>query len=306
MTDFRNTHTQKKRIPPLLISFAVLLAVFLAVVFFPQFFSGGDPSALPDSELDALTDPAIPLAAHFPDVGQGAAALFVSDGHAVVVDGGGRERSSFFVAYLKEHGVTEIDALVATHFDEDHIAGLIGAMNVFPVREVLVPDYAAGTKIYASFMKMAQDKSLPVRTPSAGETVRFGAAALRIAGPARFDHEKENDNSLIVLLSGGGCRFLITGDAEAEGEAELLASGRPIAADVLAVGHHGSASSTGSALLKAVKPRFAVISVGAGNDYGHPASSVLSRLTRAGCTVLRTDESGTILLTAQNKTILPG
>ncbi len=301
-----SANRKKRRIPPLLISFFMLFIVGLVTLFIPGGLLNPDPSSLPDSELDALTDPQVPLTVHFLDVGEGAAALLVSDGEAVVIDGGGRDSSSFFVAYLKAHGVTQLKAVIATHFDEDHIAGLIGAMNVFPANEVLAPAYTADTKIYSSFMNMAENKSLPVRTPSPGETLTFGKAALRFLGPTRFDHETENDNSLSVLVSGGGCRFLFTGDLEAEGEAELLASDRPLKTDVLAVGHHGSASSTTSAFLAATDPEFAVISVGAVNDYGHPSPTIVGRLKNAGCTILHIDESGTITLKAQNETVLPG
>ena len=296
--------TKKRRIPPLLISFLVLFAVFLAGLFRPDGFLRQPPSSLPDRELDSLTDPDEPLTVRFLDVGQGAAALLISDSHAIVIDGGGRGTSSFFVAYLKEQGVTTLDAVIATHFDEDHIAGLIGAMNVFPANEVLVPAYTADTKIYASFMRMAENKNLPRRTPSPGETLKFGKAAIRFLGLSRFDHERENDNSLAVLVSGGGCRFLFTGDLETEGETELLASGRSLRADVLAVGHHGSSTSTTEELLSAVSPSYAVISVGAENDYGHPSPEVLARLKKAGCEVLRTDISGTVVLTACGGAVL--
>ena len=296
--------TKKRRIPPLLISILVLFAVFLAGLFRPDGFLRQSPSSLPDRELDSLTDPDMPLTVRFLDVGQGAAALLISDGHAVVIDGGGRGTSSFFVAYLKEQGVTTLDAVIATHFDEDHIAGLIGAMNVFPANEVLVPAYTADTKIYASFMRMAENKNLPRRTPSPGETLTFGKAAIRFLGPSLFDHERENDNSLAVLISGGGCRFLFTGDLETEGETELLASGRSLRADVLAVGHHGSSTSTTEELLSAVSPSYAVISVGADNGYGHPSPEVLARLKKAGCEVLRTDISGTVVLTACGGAVL--
>ncbi len=304
--EFTVQRTKKRRIPPLLISLLVLLAAGLISLVIPGGPLAPTPSKRPDTALDQMTDPEVPLQVHFLDVGQGAAALLVSDGHAVVIDGGGRGTSSFFVAYLKEHGVTSLDAVIATHFDEDHIAGLIGAMNVFPAAEVFAPSYASDTKIYHSFMNMAENKNLTVRPPSPGETLTFGSAALRFLGPSRFDHEKENDNSLSVLVSGGGCRFLFTGDLETEGEAELLASNRPLRTDVLAVGHHGSAYSTSEELLSAAAPTYAVISVGADNGYGHPAASVLGRLRKARCTVLRTDESGTIILTAHKKTVLPG
>lgn len=94
----------------------------------------------------------------------------------------------------------------------------------------------------------------------------------------------------------GGATFLFMGDAGAEEERSLIQSGADVSCDVLAVGHHGSGSATGYVFLRQALPKYAVISVGAGNRYGHPAESTLSRLRDAGCTVYRTDQSGTITI----------
>ena len=93
----------------------------------------------------------------------------------------------------------------------------------------------------------------------------------------------------------------MTGDAEALSEKEILASGASIKADVLKVGHHGSSSSTSAAFLKAVGPRYAVISVGAENDYGHPHQATLDRLKKQNVEVIRTDKQGTIIFTTDGK-----
>ena len=101
----------------------------------------------------------------------------------------------------------------------------------------------------------------------------------------------------------GDTAFLLTGDAEAQSEEEMLASGANLKADVLKVGHHGSSSSTTQAFLKAVTPKYAVISVGAGNDYGHPHKETLAKLKNAGVQVYRTDLDGTVAFTSDGKTI---
>lgn len=105
-----------------------------------------------------------------------------------------------------------------------------------------------------------------------------------------------NNSSLVLQVRFGGATFLFMGDAGAEEERSLIQSGADVSCDVLAVGHHGSGSATGYVFLRQALPKYAVISVGAGNRYGHPAESTLSRLRDAGCTVYRTDQSGTITI----------
>lgn len=105
-----------------------------------------------------------------------------------------------------------------------------------------------------------------------------------------------NNSSLVLQVRFSGATFLFMGDAGAEEERSLIQSGADVSCDVLAVGHHGSGSATGYVFLRQALPKYAVISVGAGNRYGHPAESTLSRLRDAGCTVYRTDQSGTITI----------
>ena len=232
------------------------------------------------------------------DVGQGSAMLIVSGGEAMLVDGGGREHASKTVAYLKERGVSRLKYIVATHYDADHLYGAVGALEAFPVEKVLVPDYETDTYVYQSFRNHLAGKDAEVIHPSPGDSYTLGKCRFTVLAPCSTAYEAENDYSLAFRLTDGAHSLLVTGDAELASETEMLANNRGdrrLKSDVYLVGHHGSASSSSAAFLAAVKPSFAVISCGAGNDYGHPKASVLSRLKLLGTALYRTDKQGDIV-----------
>ena len=253
------------------------------------------------------------LKIHFLDVGQGACALIESDGHYMLIDGGGRDSSSFTVSYLAQLGIEKFDYMVATHFDEDHIAGLIGVFNKFAVETVLEPSYETDTSIYKSFKEAENNSKAKVIIPEPGEEYTLGDAKFTVLAPKKPEKDtdqetaaeglKENNQSICILLKNGDNKVLFTGDAEQEEEQYLVDSGRDIRADVYMVGHHGSGSSTSELLLNAVQPKYAVISCGTGNDYGHPVQEVLDRLWDKDVSVFRTDEQGNILMTSDGETI---
>ena len=253
------------------------------------------------------------LKIHFLDVGQGACALIESDGHYMLIDGGGRDSSSFTVSYLAQLGIEKFDYMVATHFDEDHIAGLIGVFNKFAVETVLEPSYETDTSIYKSFKEAENNSKAKVIIPEPGEEYTLGDAKFTVIAPKKPEKDtdqeaaaeglKENNQSICILLKNGDNKVLFTGDAEQEEEQYLVDSGRDIRADVYMVGHHGSGSSTSELLLDAVQPEYAVISCGTGNDYGHPVQEVLDRLWDKDVSVFRTDEQGNIIMTSDGETI---
>ncbi len=232
------------------------------------------------------------------DVGQGSAMLIQSGGEAMLVDGGGREHSSKTVAYLKERGVTKLKYLVATHYDADHLYGAVGALEAFGAETVLVPDYEEDSFVYESFRQHLESRRPAVFHPSPGDSFDLGYCRFTVLAPCGSGYEAENDYSIALRLTDGVHSLLVTGDAEAVSEAEMALNNkgdRRLASDVYVVGHHGSASSSGAAFLAAVRPSFAIISCGAGNDYGHPKAAVMSRLRLAGCSIYRTDKQGDIV-----------
>ncbi|MGN0984674.1 MAG: ComEC/Rec2 family competence protein [Gemmiger sp.] len=228
------------------------------------------------------------------DVGQGLSVLVQADGEYLLYDGGGRGASSYVVAYLQQHGVTELEWLVASHYDEDHISGLVGVLHTTPVEQALMPDYTADTQIYQSLQTVLAEKSVPVLYPAQGDTFSLGGAEIQVVGPQDYTYEGDNSNSLCLRIAYGDFRCLLTGDAEQEAEQDMAASGLDLTCDVYVVGHHGSASSTSEALLRAASPRYAFLSVGDGNSYGHPAGQTMTALHQQGVALYRTDRQGEV------------
>ena len=273
----------------------------------------GTDSGKTESGTESKPEPKALLKIHFLDVGQGACALIESDGHYMLIDGGGRDASSFTVSYLAQLGIEKFDCLVATHFDEDHIAGLVGVFNKFAVGTVLEPSYKADKSIYTSFKEAEKKSGAEVIIPEPGAEYTLGDAKFTVLAPKKpenstdegtaLNSSEENNQSICVLLKNGDNKVLFTGDAEQEEERYLIESGRDIRADVYLVGHHGSSSSSSELLLDAVRPKYAVISCGTGNDYGHPTQEVLDRLWDKDVSVFRTDEQGNIIMTSDGKEI---
>ena len=236
------------------------------------------------------------------DVGQGDAAVIQCGGQSMLIDGGKPEKSSYIYAWLQQHGLSYLDVIVATHVDEDHIGGLSGALNYASVGTAYCPVTTGTTETFQSFVKYLAQRGKQITVPTAGETFALGGAQVQILGPLHRA-EDSNDNSIVLKVSFGATSFLFTGDAERAEEQDLLNAGVNLQSTVLKVGHHGSDTSTSYPFLRAVAPQYAVISVGAGNSYGHPTEAVLSRLRDAGVTTFRTDMQGEITAVSDGQTI---
>lgn len=236
------------------------------------------------------------------DVGQGDAAVIQCGGQSMLIDGGKPEKSSYIYAWLQQHGLSYLDVIVATHVDADHIGGLSGALNYASVGTAYCPETTGTTETFQSFVKYLAKRDRSITVPTAGETFALGGAQVQILGPLH-SAEDSNDNSIVLKVSFGATSFLFTGDAERTEEQDLLNAGVNLQSTVLKVGHHGSDTSTSYPFLRAVAPQYAVISVGAGNSYGHPTEAVLSRLRDAGVTTFRTDLQGEITAVSDGQTV---
>lgn len=243
------------------------------------------------------------LRVDFLDVGQGLSVLAEADGQYLLYDGGDRTASSFVVAYLKQRGVEYLDYLVASHYDSDHINGLVGALHTTEAGTILGPDYEADSRVYRSLVSQVSEQGKTIETPKPGSRYPLGSGYFEVLAPLSDSYEDANNSSIVIRIVQGDTSFLLTGDAEAESEREMLAAWPDLKSDVLCVGHHGSASSTGSEFLSAVNPSAAVISCGKENSYGHPTADVLNRLSAQGCQIWRTDEDGTITAVSNGRSV---
>lgn len=228
------------------------------------------------------------------DVGQGLSVLVQADGKYLLYDGGGRGTSSYVVAYLQQHDVTKLEWLAASHYDEDHISGLVGVLHTTPVEQALMPDYTTDTQIYQSLQTVLGEKNVPVIYPAQGDTFSLGEAEIQVVGPQNYVYDSDNDKSLCLRICYGDFQCLLTGDAEQDAEQDMVASRQDLTCDLYVVGHHGSSSSTSEELLDAATPAYAFLSVGEDNPYGHPTAQTLNALQQYGVTLFPTDQQGEV------------
>lgn len=253
------------------------------------------------------TDPSLPaqsggLTVHFLDVGQADCALLECDGEYILIDGGNVDDSSRVVSYLGSAGVEELEAVFCSHAHEDHVGGLPGVLAVYPTAAVYAPTNTYSSKCFDDFLYYTDQQGLEVTIPRVGDSLTFGGAEVEVLGPIQ-SYADPNNTSLVLRVRYGSTSFLFTGDMETDAETDLLEAGTDVKADVLKVGHHGSNTSTGYRFLYEVAPKYGIISVGAGNTYGHPHEEPLSRLEDAGVPLYRTDKMGTIIAESDGTTI---
>ncbi len=242
----------------------------------------------------------------FFDVGQGDSALVVfPNGKTMLIDGGETDQGRRLVQKLGQIGVKQIDWLVATHPHSDHIGGLIQVLKSLPVGEVWDIAMAYESPIYRDFLLAVRNARTPDGKRPVFRKVRAGltltpARGVRVEALAPREpllvgtRSDPNNNSLVFRIDAPGGSFLFTGDVEREGRQRLYAVRARLQADVLKVSHHGAANGTDKVFLRYVSPRVAVISVGAGNRYGHPHRETLALLQ--GMRVYRTDWHGDIVM----------
>jgi competence protein ComEC len=190
-----------------------------------------------------------------------------------------------------------VPVVVITHFHADHVDGLPGVLDgrrVGLVETSPVADPAGGARLVRS---VAQRAGVPVRVVEYGETTSIGPLSWQVLGPVRLEYPDSesppNDGSVVMLVDVRGVRLLLMGDEERPSQADLRRTTTDLRADVLKVAHHGS-SKQDEDLVGSLGARLAVISVGVGNDYGHPAPSTLRLLRDAGMQVRRTDLDGDV------------
>lgn len=243
------------------------------------------------------------LTVTFLDVGQGNAVLVENDGLYMLIDGGDREYSSYVVSYLQQQGVEELEYVVSSHYDADHLNGIVGALHVFDCELFLAADYTTDTKVYESLLSVIDEKDIPVEYPDMGDTYIFGDAEFTIVCPDDYSYSDDNDNSVGIRLVYGENSFLILGDAGTRVEEMLLQSGLELESDVYLASHHGSAGSSSMAFMEVVNPKAVVISAGLGNSYGHPTEAVLYRVEKMGAQLYRTDLQGEIIVTSDGSNL---
>lgn len=245
----------------------------------------------------------------FIDVGQGSSQLIIMpNGSTLLIDAGERDQAEAVLSAMQNHSVSRLDAIVATHPHADHIGGLIGIINEVEVGGVFDSGQIHTTRTFEDFIDAIDANQIPLTSVHDGDSIQLDPSVqLDVLNPPATlqvgadDSDEFNNNSVVIKLTFGEFTALLTGDMEQENEARLAGS-HDIDADVLLAGHHGSRTSSSSAFLDAVSPQVVIISLGAGNDYGHPHQQALGRISDAGTEhVFRTDIDGTIVLTTRGE-----
>lgn len=258
-------------------------------------------------EIPVVTDETtgLPLIVSFINVGQGDSILIQSpNGKNMLIDAGGSTTQTYVHNYLKGKNIKKIDVLVATHPHSDHIGGMEYIIDNFDIGLIYMPKATTSTKTYEDLLTKIKSKDLLINTAKAGVTIDLDKdLIIKMIAPIGTSYEYLNDYSAVIKITYKNTSFLFVGDAQNESEQEMLISGVNLKSDVLKVGHHGSSTTTSVNFLNAVSPKFAVISVGKENSYGHPSQSTLDKLNAYGVSVYRTDESGTIVLTSDGQNL---
>ena len=306
--------------------FKALVAIPLLAAggaFASPVFAGGalDSAAAlaPSANISAFPDPAAPgafngplkaraLNAYFINVGQGDSEyLELPNGKNALIDGGPANPSGagdpLLAQFLTQHGITHIDYVLLTHPHADHFTGLRYVFsharvdNFYDTRE----DNPGAATLKLLRDQIAQTPNVSISYPAAGDTLDWdpGEVQVKVLNSCSVPGQSTagnvlNDCSIVLKVTYQSTSILYTGDMQNDVEAQLVSRyGTDLQADVLKVGHHGSATASSQSFLNMVKPKYAYIEVGAGNTYGHPTQAALSRLQAAGAKIYRTDLDGT-------------
>ncbi|MFP2931374.1 ComEC/Rec2 family competence protein [Pyxidicoccus sp. 3LG] len=269
--------------------------------------------------LAAAPPAARPLTVYFFDVGQGDAALIVSPtGKTVLIDGGPPEARERLTRRLRDLVKEPLDLVILTHPHLDHLGGLTQALRAVGAKRFMDPGFDHPSDAYRELLEFVGSSVGQVMTPEPnpkapetlltvglGEGVSLTVLWPRMPQEPFLDDTRSdpNSNSVVAKLTYGKTAILFTGDAEPDTEAALLQKRIDFTSTVLKVAHHGGKHSSTAAFLAAVKPKAAVISCGAGNDYGHPTEEALERLEAAGARIFRTDQDGEVVAVSDGTSV---
>ncbi len=266
----------------------------------------------------------------FLDVGQGDSALLTfPNGETMLVDGGGKmnfrkvsvqseyeDEPEIFAPdapdigemvvsnFLWAKGYSQIDYILATHADADHIQGLSAVAENFRVRAAFFGRTPSKNTEYASLDKILQERGIQSVIVSRGDVLNFGDVKIEVLYPEKdtnTDAVSDNNHSLVLRANFGAINVLLTGDIEKETEKVLLNTPEFLQADVIKVAHHGSRTSSTAEFINASKSKLAIVSVGRNSPFGHPHSEVVERWRTSGAKVLTTGENGTISISTDGK-----
>lgn len=247
---------------------------------------------------------------NFIDVGQGDSCLIRYKGTNIMIDSGGslsknKDGKSYDIGenvlnnYLLNRGITRLDYIMASHFDEDHSQGFVFLLKNMKVKNVIISEQYKTSSIYEQFKQICKKQNIQIIYVRSGDKIRIKDLAFKILHPKSKENQISenplNNNAIVCMVKYKNRRILFTGDIEKVAENEMVKEyTNGLKADILKVGHHGSKTSTTKEFLDLINPSVALIGVGQNNKFGHPNEDVIKRLEEKNIQIYRTDEMGEI------------
>ncbi len=250
----------------------------------------------------AISGPSVTV--EFLDVGQGDSSLITGpNNERILIDSG--KNPYLILRHLVKRKIRNLDLIVATHADSDHIGSFSQVLSNFKVKAILANGFPSNSYIYRALLSKVKQNHVRYLVARQGQNLEVGSLRFNIIGPAkgfiRGSESDDNNNSVVMRMSFGKNSFLFTGDAGFSEEAKI--NGMVVRTTVLKVSHHGSTTGTSALFLKLARPKIAVISAGKNNMYGHPKTALLRRLINARAKIYRTDLTSDIKIIATKESL---
>ncbi len=253
------------------------------------------------------------LHVYFLDVGQGDATLIrTPQGKNILIDAGPDLSVVYRLGEVLPFYERVIDLVILTHPDQDHILGLLEIFNRYQIEQVMTTPLNSNSPVYELIKQSADSQGIVWQEIAAGDNFWIDGILFEILYPEKsfitsiIDQQDNNIFSLVIKVVFQQVSFLFSGDLPKEEELSLVNENTNLSAGVLQAGHHGSKTSTSLEWLRAVKPKYVVVSVGVDNRFGHPHYRVLRDIERVGAKILRTDREGTIIFVSNGEDIIFG
>ncbi len=252
-----------------------------------------------------ITVPDGDMAVHFLDVGQGDCSLIVlPNGRTVLIDASTQDEGDSIIEYLSYQKVTHIDYFVLTHPHADHIGSAKQIIETLSIGKIVMPDVETNTATFTNLLLAIDKKDIPIQIAKAGDIIKLDNANMKILGPVTKTDDL-NNMSIVLRLDYGKTSFIFAGDAEEPSEKDMLKkfTSSEFCADVLKVGHHGASTSSSLEFITAISPKYAVISCGKDNSYGHPHTETINTLNKLGIKYYRTDKVGNVVFSSDGEKV---
>ena len=285
-----------------IVAVIIVAVILIAAGIVTYFVKNGREDVYNQTGITQSSDPD-KMYVHFIDVNQGDSAVIICNGKTILVDGGEYAELQNVAYYLKNLNIKRLDLVIATHPHSDHIGSLGSLLKMFKVGDIIMPDVPEKliptSTAYEKFLQAAAFAE-NVIAAQPGEVYTYGDMNIRIFGPVS-DYYDLNNESVVAKVSYGETSVMMCGDAEKIAEADILKNKFDFSADIIKMGHHGSRDASSDEWLKAVNPKFAVISCGQNNEYGHPHKETVKKLDKLKIQYFRTDLLGDIVFVSDGK-----